>query len=831
MDTREWQEVKRLFGEALDLPVEQRRSWLESSCSSEEIRGEVLSLLEEHSRSEEFLEQPGQPSGSLLEDLFSTVQPGQQIGPWKLVREIGRGGMGVVFEAIHEVEDFQTRVALKLIRGGLVTPQLVERFRFERRILSRLSHPGIATLIDGGTTSSGLPYLVMEYVEGIPVDQWCRERRLSVRQRVELMAEVCRAVQHAHERLVIHRDLKPGNIFVTPEGRPKLLDFGIAKVLADDFGDTPEATRTGMYILTPDYASPEQISGLPATTATDVYSLGVLLYLLLSGKRPYELAGMAPLEAIRCVMESDPRPPSAVADPEERAAIRGDLDQIVMECLRKEPAGRYPSAAALAADLDAWLQGRPVAAVPPSLRYRLSRWARRNRAQAVALAALAASILAGGIATAWQAREAGLARTRAEERALEIQQFSRSLVFELHGILYKLPGSTEARALLLDRAMGFFDGAVRTAGEDAPLLLELAEGYRRLGNVLGSSISDNLGRREEALQSFDKGLAAVSKARSLQPPSYASLRAHSGLLVEAALAAGGMKRLDVARNYATQLEAVIGEIDRLIPQTPEARSLAAINRSQLAMILSGLQQRDRAIELYRAALAGFRSLPPEEASRPGNLSQEAFAHKRLGALYISSNPAEAEKHYLEALAIDRKLIKQNPGDKDDHYNITFALSDLGLIARERGQLDKSLRYFSEAAAIRDKFYAADPNSVRILNGVTNIHCQLSIVQARLGQFSDARRESALCEKFAREFGALDKRDSGCGRGPMGMLYTAEVAIEQAARTPPAARPRLTGEAHGILSRAQSEASACPEPFPGFANKVAELDRRLQGLGR
>lgn len=831
MDTQGWQEVKRLFGEALELPEQQRRSWIESCCPAAEIREEVISLLEEHSRSGDFLEQPEAPADGVIEDLFSAMKPGETIGPWKLVREIGRGGMGVVFEAVHEGEDFQTRLAMKVIRGGLVTPQLVERFRFERRVLSKLSHPGIAALFDGGTTDSGLPYLVMEYVEGVRIDQWCREKRLSIRQRVELMAEVCRAVQHAHERLVIHRDLKPGNIFVTPEGRPKLLDFGIAKVLADDFGDTPDATRTGMYVLTPDYASPEQISGAPATTATDVYSLGVLLYLLLSGKRPYELAGLPPLEAMRRVLESEPRPPSAVAAAEIRAELRGDLDHIVMKCLRKEPAERYSSAAALAADLEAWLDRRPVSAVPPSLRYRLTRWASRNRAQAVALAALAVSILAGGIATAWQAREADLARQRAEQRALEIQQFSRSLVFELHGILYKLPGSTEARALLLDRAMKFFDGAVRTAGNDPSLLLELAEGYRRLGNVLGSSFSNNLGRREEALRAFEKGLAAAAMTRRLRPPSYESLRAQSGLLVEAALAAGGMKRLDEAQKYATQLEAVIGEIDRAIPQTPETRALAATNRSQLAMILSGLKQRDRAIELYRQALAGFASLPEPEASRPSNLSQKAFALKRLGAQHIRTDPAAAEKHYLEALAIDRKLLEQDPADMNQRYNITFALSDLGLIARNRGDLDRSLKYFSEAASIRDEFYASDPKSVRILNGVTNVHCQLASLQGKLGRFAEARRESGLCEKLARELGALDRSDSGCGRGPMALLFAADVAAEQAALSSAGARARYAEEARGILSRAERELSGCAEPFPGFSEKAGGIRKRLQELGQ
>jgi non-specific serine/threonine protein kinase/serine/threonine-protein kinase len=831
MDTQDWQEVKRLFGEALEMPEHQRQPWLETVCPAAEIRNEVLSLLEEYSRSEDFLEEPETRTGVLLDELFTSVQPGQTIGPWKLVREIGRGGMGVVFEAVREGEDFQARFALKLVRAGLVTPQLVERFRFERRVLSRLAHPGIAALLDGGTTDSGLPYLVMEYVEGIPIDQWCREKRLGIRQRVELILEVCRAVQHAHERLVIHRDLKPGNIFVTAEGRPKLLDFGIAKVLAGDGGDAPEATRTGTYVLTPEYASPEQITGAPPTTATDVYSLGVLLYVLLSGKRPYDLAGLPPLEAMRRVVESDPRPPSAVAAPELRSMLRGDLDQIVLKCMQKEPARRYSSAAQLAADLEAWLEGKPVTAVPPSRRYRLARWARRNRAQAVALVALAVSILAGGIATAWQAREAHLARQRAEQRALEIQQFSRSLVFDLHSVLSRLPGSTEARALLLDRAMQFFDGAVKTAGEDPRLLLELAEGYRRLGNVLGSSFSDNLGRSQEALQAFDKGLAAVAAARRLDPYSYDSLRRHSSLLVEAALASNSLKHRQEASRYASQLEQVIHDIESRLAALPEGRSLAATNWSQLAMILNSLGQREQAMQLYGKALTAFASLPPAEAAKPSNLSQEAFAYKRLGALWIQKDPAKAEEHYLKALAIDRKLLEQDPKDLVQRYNITFALSDLGLIARNRGEMEKSFRYFSEAAAIRDEFYASDPKNVRVLAGTTNVHCHLVPVLGKLGRFEEARRESTRCQTLARELAKIRPDTSGCGPVPMALLTAAELAAAQAGHAPVAARRRFSAEAETIFAAAEREHSACAVPDPSFNERAQALRKRLAQLSQ
>ncbi len=742
MDTGDWSEVKRLFGEALDLAPADRRDWLLVACPNPAIRTEVLSLLEEYEASEDFLEQPATLANTALEELRPGPQAGQQIGPWRLAREIGRGGMGVVFEAIRDGEDFQTRFALKLIRGGFPGDQLAQRFRYERIALSKLSHSGIAALVDGGTTDSGFPYLVMEYVEGVPIDCWCDEHDLDTRARVRLLLEVCRAVGHAHQRLVVHRDLKPSNIFVTADGRVKLLDFGIAKILGGDPAEGPEATRTGMYVLTPEYCSPEQVTGDTITTATDIYSLGVLLYFLLARKRPYELEGLPPLEAMRRVVESDPRPPSAVAPAALRPQLRGDLDQIVLRCLRKSPPERYPSADALAADLEAWLEGRPVSAAPPSRVYQIRKWIRRHRGETAAMAALVLSILAGVAATAWQAREARLARDRAEQRALEIQQLSRSLVFEVHSALFNLPGSTEARALLLNRAMKFFDGAARTASQDPRLLLELAEGYRRLGNVLGSSFSDNLGREEEALRSFQKGLAVSAAARSATPPSYDSLRVHSGLLVEAALAASSLKRPDEVGRYASQLASAIEEIDSSIPATPEARALAAVNRSQLAMILTSLERREEARKLYETALAGFSSLPPEEANKPGNLSQQAFAHKRLGALFLPTDLAAAEEHYLRALEIDRRLLEREPGDNTLRYNITFALSDLGLIARNRNQMEKSLRYFSEAAAIRDSFLAADPRNVRVLNGAANVHCHLATVQASLGRFPEARKESA-----------------------------------------------------------------------------------------
>jgi len=822
MNTEDWEQVKRLFGDALGLDAGECRPWLERTCANPAIQREVLHLLEEYSRSEDFLENPTLALHSAIEEALGGDWEGRRIGSWRLVREIGRGGMGVVFEALREGEGFQTRFALKLIRAGFVSRKLAEQFRQERRLLAGLSHPGIAALIDGGATPEGLPYLVMEFVDGIPLDRWLRERQPSLQERIRLMISICDAVRHAHQHLVIHRDLKPANILVTADGRPKLLDFGIAKLLSEE--PAAGADHTATYVLTPEYASPEQITGGPVTTATDIYSLGVMLYVTLAGRRHYDVAGLSPLEAMRLVLEAEPKAPSAVAPTAASRLLRGDLDNIVMQCLRKQPAARYRSADALARDLQAWLEGKPVSATPPSVAYRLGKWARRNRGLAVAFAALLLSLLAGGLATAWQAREARLAQRRAEQRALEIQKLSRSLVFEINEALQKAPGSTSARALLLDRAMQFLDGSARTASQDAALLVELAEGYRRLGNVLGSAFSDNLGRQQEAMQAFRKGLAAVEAARRLKPPDFALLQTQSGLLVEAGLAAAALEDRADAESLGERLENLTGEIQALQPAPPEAASLAAINWSQLAMIRGLLGQRSDTIRLYRKALALFDSLPPDQASSRSTLSQKAFALKRLGAQLITSDPAAAESHYERALAIDRELLRRNPRDESQRYNMTFALSDLGLISKSGGNYQKSLAYFSEAAAIRDEFYAADPQSVRILQGAVNVHCQKAAVLARLSRFHEAGQESAACLDLARKLAVIEG-ERGCGRPAAALLFAAEVPLFQAAAAQGARRARLTAQSDAFVEKARSQHQACTVAFAPFPSKLEEL----QGL--
>jgi non-specific serine/threonine protein kinase/serine/threonine-protein kinase len=825
MDTSRWAEVKRVFGAVLEIDAASRVEWLEANCPDEPLRLEVLSLLQEYDDSTQFLE--GTPAGQerAIQQALAIPQPGQKVGPYLLTREIGRGGMGIVYEAVRAGEGFQQRVALKLIRAGMGADTVAERFVFERRILARLEHPSIARLIDGGTTPNGTPYLVMEYVEGHPLDVWCARRRAEVAERVELMVHVCEAVAHAHANLVIHRDLKPSNILVTEAGEVKLLDFGIAKVLSEDTADQTELTRTGMYLLTPDYASPEQIRGDVVTTVSDVYSLGVLLYALLAEQKPYDLTGLPALEALQRVVDTDPKPPSERAPAGRGKLLKGDLDNIVLKCLRKQPQERYNSARALADDLQAWLAGSPVSATAPTLRYRVSKWVRRHKVEATAVIALTLSILTGTAATAWQARQAQIERDRAQTRFLEVQKLSRSLLFEIYGAVRRLPGGTETTELVLRRATEFLDGLSRDAGEDASLKLELAEGYRRLGDVLGSDYSDNLGRKREALATLQKAEKLATEASQALPELSRPKAILVSLLVSTALLQLDLEKGDEAQATTERIGKLIAQMQETHAGDPGALATAAVDTSQLAMIVTQMKRYDEAVGLYRKAIASFAALPPSVAELRRNREQMAFAHKRLGGLLIRAGKLEEAKHeYQHALAIDRDLFKQDPTDPALELNATFALSDLGLIAKRQGKLEESLRLQQEAAQIRDRHLKADARNRRVLNMAGNIHCQLADTLRLLKRFPAAREEAEECVRLRMDFAAASEENASCWLVPNAHLGFAQILADEAVET---RSPRAASEARALLEKSAAGARQCKGDKPEFHQDVAQLRGRLE----
>lgn len=441
-----WQRIDELFAEALDLPPAERLEYLAEMCGGDrELFTAVRDLLRREAAAERVIGESATafaahllPSLQAEKDAEEPLPAGGRIGPYRLVREIGRGGMGAVYLAERADEEFERQVAIKLVKRGMDTDEILQRFRYERQILASLQHPNIAALHDGGATEDGRPYLVMELVEGEPITRFCDTRRLDVEARLALFRKVCRAVQHAHESLVVHRDLKPSNILVTASGEPKLLDFGIAKLLDEASSAGAPHTRTGARVLTPEYASPEQIQGGPVTTATDVYALGVVLFQLLSGRRPFERESRTTDGWARRAAGALPDRPSALVDrpltqgergidsltfsakeiaaarattPERlRRRLAGDLDTVALKALAPEPQRRYPSVQALLDDLEHHLHGRPVSARPDTFTYRAGKFLRRHRTAAAAAAAVALSLVGGMSAALWQAEQAAQER-------------------------------------------------------------------------------------------------------------------------------------------------------------------------------------------------------------------------------------------------------------------------------------------------------------------------------------------------------------------------------------------------------------------------------------
>lgn len=422
-DSSDAPDAIEIFSIALEMSPESRTHFLSRTCGSHSsLREEVESLLRAHGEGgADFLSEPIRIESSLemLGQLFAGATIGTQLGSYRLVRPLATGGMGAVYLAERTDEAYQKQVAIKLIHPGLWGSEAVDRFRRERQVLADLEHPAIARLIDGGSTEGEQPYLVMEYIDGLPIDRWCDEQMLDVAARLDLFLEVCEAVLYAHQNLVIHRDLKPGNIFVDRSGRVKLLDFGIAKVLSEsDATEGDDRTRSPVP-FTQRYASPEQVDGTRITTATDIYSLGVLLYELLTGGSPYDLHGKSSTQIAHIITHEAPIPPSRRAAAAEARRLSGDLDMIVLKALKKEPARRYLTAEEFAADIRRHLSGLPVLARPDTAAYRFSKFVARNKALIFASAAVLIIIMAALVATIGAYREARRAQRDAEWNAYE----------------------------------------------------------------------------------------------------------------------------------------------------------------------------------------------------------------------------------------------------------------------------------------------------------------------------------------------------------------------------------------------------------------------------
>jgi tetratricopeptide (TPR) repeat protein/predicted Ser/Thr protein kinase len=510
MTTERWRQIEEIFAAASELDASERATYVERACAGDTtLRREVDSLLE---ADRGFAGSVADVIRKEAEELASEsleAGAGRRIGPYRLLRVIGKGGMGLVYLGVLEGEDFQKPVAIKLIQRGMDSELMVDRFRRERQILARLDHPYIARLLDGGSTPTGQLYFVMEYVEGKPLAEYCSERRLNVRDRLRLFQTVCEAVQYAHRNLIVHRDLKPGNILITADGAPKLLDFGVAKLLDPEV--STGQTKTLMRILTPDYASPEQVRGEPVSIATDVYSLGVILYELLTGRLPHASSLRSLTELEREICNRPPERPSAM-----EPSLRGDLDNIILMALRKEADRRYGSVEQFSEDIRRHLEGLPVTARNDTVLYRTGKFVRRHKAAVGATLFAWMALLAGVAVALQQARVATIEKQQAQRRFDAVRKLASVMLGELNDKIRNLPGSVAARELLVKSGLEAVNGLAKEAGNDPALLWDLARAYEGIASLQGSPdpSEPSLGDWNQARKSY---VRALEIAKRLEP--------------------------------------------------------------------------------------------------------------------------------------------------------------------------------------------------------------------------------------------------------------------------------------------------------------------------
>jgi len=610
VDSDLWERAKDLFAQASALEGPPRAAFLDDACRGEAgLREEVESLLAAHGVPLAVVDRPA--TDYVPEDALepgSEQWLGRRVGAYQLVARIGRGGMGDVYRARRVDAEFEKEVAVKLVRAGLASDEIVRRFRSERQILASLDHAGIARLLDGGATEDGMPFLVMELIEGEPIDRYCETHQLPIPERLRLFRTVCEVVSYAHRRLVVHRDLKPSNILVTADGTVKLLDFGIAKLLQEDAdGAAAIDTATSLTAVTPAYSSPEQLLGLPIATTSDVYSLGVVLFRLLTGRSPYRSQLASVHDAIKEVIETEAPRPSAVAaalaaEARTCAVPDRELDDIVLRALRKEPDRRYGSVEQLSEDIQRYLSGLPVLAHADQLRYRARKFLARHRIEVVAAAAVALALTGGIVVSVHEAVVARQSQARAERDFARTRKLANALMFEVHDAIANLPGSTAARKLVVKDARQYLDELSAERSDDDQLAFELAIAYRKLGDIQGGFGTQNAGETGSALQSYGQSVTLLERAVARQPANLewrselgASLRA----LATAQLNAGDLKSALVTSERAVAVATEVVAGDRA--NVRHLHFLAAAT-SDLCVIRKRHGQYARAVEACRASV-------------------------------------------------------------------------------------------------------------------------------------------------------------------------------------------------------------------------------------
>jgi serine/threonine protein kinase/tetratricopeptide (TPR) repeat protein len=772
MNKERYRKIKEVFNQAAEMAVPRRRDFVFEACADDsEMRREIEKMLDFADDAEDVLEKNAF-------EVFGSAKHAkipENIGGYKILREIGRGGMGAVYEAVRESTDFRRRVALKVIKRGMDTDAVVARFRHEQKILASLEHPFIARFLDGGMTDEGLPFYAMEFVEGLPIDDYCAAKNLSIDEKLKLFREVCAAVQYAHQNLVVHRDLKPKNILVCADGTPKLLDFGIGKILTPETEDEA-GTATQLGMMTPAYASPEQILGKRIGTASDIYSLGVILYELLTGQKPYKINSRSQIEIEKAVLEFEPQKPSTVQNskfkiqnskfnPKSKIqnpkSLKGDLDTIILKALRREVAERYVSVGQFSEDVRRYLEGVPILARPHTFSYRAAKFIRRNRVGVIAATLVFLALCAGIAVAVWQAYRAEQQRVLAEKRFSEVRGLANNVVFKYHDAIADLQGATAVREMLVRDALQYLDALAADAGQDHEFKTELALAYLKLGDVQGKAYAANIGDTAGALASYRKAAALLEEVVAAVPENVSAaenlVKIYDNLALLLTRAGGGEEPRQILQKALVLNERLL----RLDPNNAAIRRQFAELQIRSGDLETGFENNLRE---HLKALPLAERLVAENADNPEKLRTLVRVNQRVGTDYYrmgekaeKENQSEkAREFYAQSLGFHRKMYEMTerlyaiePQKSGNYRYLALAGVNLGKTLSKNGETSEALGKLEKSRAIIEEILRLDPKN-------SEGKFDLSIVYETFGAIHRNAGELEKAAEYVKQSIALDE---------------------------------------------------------------------------
>ncbi|MCU1288932.1 MAG: ppkA [Acidobacteria bacterium] len=781
MTPERWQHLKSVLETAMEISPTEREVYLKNACSGDdELLREVESFLAFENAGGDVFDKPAfstafkELSAADAADNFV----GMKIGKYRIISELGSGGMGMVFLAERTDGEFEQQVAVKILRRSFFNSSAKQKFQQERQILARLKHPYIAQLLDGGATEENTPFLVMEHVRGTPITRYAAEKNLSLSEKLDLFRKVCEAVSFAHRNLIVHRDLKPDNILINEDGIPKLLDFGIAKLLSEN---EINATVTRFQALTPEYASPEQITGGAITTATDIYGLGIILYELVTGQRPFAASSSNAEQLLHAIAETAPVKPSealtknandqrkretqsGVSSPDApffsrllffRSIIKTDLDNIILKALRKNPERRYKSVELFAEDIRRHLAGLPVTARPDTFLYRAEKFVSRNPL-AFAATLLAFVCLSGGLLISNYQRQIAIAeRAKAERRFKDVRALANSFMFEINEKIDESP--IKARELLVMRAIEYLDKLAAEADSDITLQSELATAYEKIGDVQSEIFKPGLGNSQGAYESHRKALQMREIIYSRSPQDVQSGLELAQSYVKIGNVSSMIGNTASAVEYYNKAVALHEKLLSIEPENVQLLKSASRSYAMLGQAILRSGSLSNALNYYEKAISTIKRVIEDN---PGDLQLERL----LSAYYSYAGYAkleiggqnEALRFFSDALAIEEKVLETDPNNKQ--YRASLAIAELwvGIALRSLNRMDESLKRLRDALSIQQSIFDADKANFGEQNGLADCFLELGWTLALNKNYEQA--EKAYLEAIAH-YEAVAKTDA------------------------------------------------------------------------